>query len=102
MSTIFACVCLGISKEAGQLYPGASPQPQSASTGYSRGASTSHTATGTQMAAEDTEHRAMGDGSRIGALHRQSDAKENIASALNPAYGHEKVCPVAAVVVPFP
>ena len=96
---MYACVCLGMSKEAGQLYPGASPEPQRADAGYSRAASTSHTASGTQMAAGNTEHRTMGDGSRIEAWHGHSDAKENIASALNPAYSHDKVCSVAAVIV---
>lgn len=88
-----------MSKEAGQLYPGASPQPQSASVGCSRAASTSRTATGTQMAAENTEHRAMGDGSQIAAWHGQLDAKENVASAVNPACSHDKVRSIAAVPV---
>ena len=90
---MYACVCVGMSQEAGRLYPGAAPQPKGASTG------TNHTANGTQMAAEHKGPRAMGDGSQIGAWHGQSDTKENVASALNPAYSHDKVCSVAAVVV---
>ena len=86
---------VGMSKETGELYPGASPQPQITSTGYSRATP----ATGTQPAAEDTEHRAMGDGSQIRARHGHFDAKENIASTHSPAYSHGKVCSVAAVVV---
>ena len=96
MLTTYACVCLGMSKEAGQHYPGASPQPPSSSTGYSR-AATNHTPTGIHMAAEDTEHRAVGDGSRIGAWH--GDAKENINSAFDSDYSHDKVYSVAAVII---
>lgn len=81
-----------MSKEAGELYPGASRQPQTASAGYTRAASTSDTATGTEMATEDTVDHAMGDSSRVGAWHRHQDAKENIACALNPAYSSDKVC----------
>lgn len=90
-SAVCSCVYLGMSKEAGELYPGASPQPQTDSAGYTRAASTSDTAIGTEMATGDTVHHTMDDSSRIGAWHRHLDAKENIASALNPAYSSDKV-----------
>lgn len=87
-----SCVYLGMSKEAGELYPGASSQPQTASAGYSRAAPTSDTPAGTETATEDTVHRTMGDSTRIGAWHKHQDAKENIACALSPAYSSDKVC----------
>ena len=88
-----------MSKEAGELFPGASPQPQRASSGYSRAAQSIHTATTSEMAVEDLVHRAVGDGSQIEARHRNQDAKENIGSALNPAYNYDKVCFVAAMII---
>ena len=80
-----------MSKEAGELYPTALPQAQRASIGYSRAPPSSQADTVPDLAAEDSAEAAS-DTSLIAARHRHQEAKENISSALNPAYSYAKVC----------
>ena len=81
-----------MSKEAGDLYPGALQQPHRASTGFSRAAPSILTGPTTQVAAEDSTHGTVGDDSQTQARRRRADAKENIGSVMNPTYNHGKVC----------
>ena len=79
-----------MSKEAGELCPTALPQPQTASTGYSRAPPSSQVDTAPDLTAEGSAGPVT-DTSLIAARHKHQKAKENITSVLNPAYGYAKV-----------
>ncbi len=81
-----------MSKEAGELQHSASPPPHGPENGYSRAPPTaSNTHAAPELAAEDSVPGALADSSLIAARHRHHEAKENVASALNPALSNEKV-----------